>query len=228
MEVLFIIPAFFVFLYCFYKLIKDDYIFIRKGISLEQMFDVIFSVSWISIFVSRFFYYLFHPIGDSNLLAAFFSVQRGGFSLLGAVVGGIISMYLFAKYKKIPLGRLFDFVSLAFLISLPFGFAAFSFAFKGEQFYMYMIQAVTYLLLTVFFMKSLYPRLMSRNLKEGTLTNYFFLIYFTLSLASSIAYGILHKNSLATLENMLLVCFFIMSCIFIVRHDRSNSKSKRS
>src|SRR6266568_4274147 len=50
MQLLLFIPALLVFLYALFRLVKDDYIFIRKGISLEQSFDIAFITVWGGLF----------------------------------------------------------------------------------------------------------------------------------------------------------------------------------
>src|SRR5216683_2730865 len=81
MQILIFIPALLVFLYTLYRLVKDDYVFIRKGISLEQSFDVAFITLWVSLFMSRLFYMLFHMHAGDNIVFYYFSLNRGGFSL---------------------------------------------------------------------------------------------------------------------------------------------------
>lgn len=54
MHILILIPAFLIFLYVIYKIVKDDYIFIRRNISLEQVFDIVFIIALICLIFSRF------------------------------------------------------------------------------------------------------------------------------------------------------------------------------
>src|SRR6266851_2837112 len=105
MQILLFIPALLLFLYALYRLVKDDYIFIRKGISLEQSFDIAFITLWVGLFVSRFLYLLFHLHVGENFFIDFFSFKNGGLSLTGAIIGGILAVYLISKYKRLPLGR---------------------------------------------------------------------------------------------------------------------------
>src|SRR5262245_59018409 len=102
MELLVIIPALLIFLYSLYKLSGDDHVLIRKNISLEQMFDVAFGTLWISLLVSRIYFFLVDQKLINNFFVAFFTT-KGGLSLAGAVVGGICALYGIGKYKKIPL-----------------------------------------------------------------------------------------------------------------------------
>src|SRR5205085_1816494 len=123
MHIFILIPAFILFLYYLYKLVKDDYVFIRKNVSLEQIFDIAFLVLGASFFFARFFYLLFHFDYHQNPFILFFTPGKGSFSFFGLVVGSITTLYLIGKYKKIPLGRLFDFFTLALVVAMPFGFA---------------------------------------------------------------------------------------------------------
>src|ERR1035437_4214204 len=105
MKYLLLIPSFLVFLYCLYKMVKDDYLFIRRNISLEQVFDIGFSITFISLLFSRLFYYIYQPVTGDIFLVSYFSFQKGGLSLFGAVIGGVIGLFFIGKYKKVPLGR---------------------------------------------------------------------------------------------------------------------------
>ncbi|HSA84461.1 MAG TPA: prolipoprotein diacylglyceryl transferase family protein, partial [Patescibacteria group bacterium] len=131
MQLLVLLPAFLLFLYVIYKLVKDDYVFIRKNISLEQMFDVLFITTGVGLLFARLFYFLFHFGNGENIFLHFFSPDVGGLSFFGAFLGGLLTLYFFGKYKKMPLERLFDFFILAFVVALPAGFIGTAFLAKN-------------------------------------------------------------------------------------------------
>src|SRR5687767_2761885 len=100
-----------IFLYCFYTYAKDDHYFIRKGISLEQLFNILFiSIFWSGLF-SRLAYVLFNPDPKYwNPLVFFLIPYFPGISLTGGVIGLFISMIYLAKRRKIHAGRVLDYV----------------------------------------------------------------------------------------------------------------------
>src|ERR1700749_1968067 len=101
MQIVLFIPALLLFLYELYRLVKDDYIFIRKGISLEQSFDIAFITLWVGLFLSRSLFLLMHLQKGENFFVDFFSLKNSGLSLTGAIVGGVVAVYLISKYKRL-------------------------------------------------------------------------------------------------------------------------------
>jgi prolipoprotein diacylglyceryltransferase len=195
MEFLVLIPSVLIFLYSLWRLVKDDYVFIRKGISLEQSFDIAFISLWISLFFSRLFDMAFHYQMDKNIFLQFFSLNNGGFSLIGAIVGGVIALFILGKYKKIPLGRVSDFFTLSLLFALPLGYLGSALFSERSQVLYTILNAVLFFLLLIFFMQFLKPKLMSRNLKEGTLSIIFLICFSLVTLLTNLL------SSLRDLQN---------------------------
>ncbi len=227
MELITIIPAFFIFLYCLYKFIKDDYVFIRKNISLEQLFDMIFGVIWISLFVSRFLSFILNPFPSSNYFLAFFSLQNGGLSLTGAVLGGLLALYGIGKYKKIPLGRLFDFFTLSFLIALPWGYLGLSIFLRKQALFLSVLNAAIYFILTFVFLKLLYPRFMNRTMKEGNLSIIFLTFFSVISLGTSILRQINNQATLLNLHHILLFSLFVSSLLFLLKQEGNTIRGRK-
>lgn len=228
MEILVLIPAFLVFLYFIYKLVKDDYVFIRKNISLEQTFDIAFIMTWVSLFFSRLFYFIFHPFTDQNIFFVFFSPQVGGLSFFGAVVGGIAALYAIGKYKKIPLGRLFDFFTLALVVSIPVGYLSTAF-FVKEWFTLsvYLVNAVVYLIFAIFCVKYVHPKLESREFKEGNLQILFLLFFSVVSFINITMLQQVGKITLISIESVALVLLFLTSIVLFIRQARSGFIHKK-
>jgi hypothetical protein len=221
MQFLIFLPALLLFLYELYHLVKDDYIFIRKGISLEQSFDIAFITLWISLFVSRLTYLLFHITTVGNIFYDFFSLKKGSFSLTGAVIGGAITLYLLGKYKKLPLGRLYDFLSLSFLYTLPLVFLANAIFVTKNQLLSVFLNAIIYFVLLLFFVQFLYPKIMNRTLKEGMLAVLFLLLFSIIALTTSLLTSLKNIQSFVNPENIVLVMIFIFSIILLIRQERS-------
>lgn len=227
MEFLTIIPAFFIFLYCLYKFIKDDYVFIRKNISLEQLFDMIFGVIWISIFFSRFISFILNPLPSSNYFLTFFSLQHGGLSLTGAVLGGLLALYAIGKYKKIPLGRLFDFFTLSFLIALPWGYLGFSLFLQKQELFLFLLNAGIYFVLMFVFLKVLYPRFMNRTMKEGNLSIMFLIFFSVISLGTSVLNQVNNQETIVNLHHILLLSLFVSSLLFLLKQEAGTMRGRK-
>ena len=227
MKYLLLIPSFLIFLYCLYKMVKDDYLFIRRNISLEQVFDIGFSITFICLLFSRLFYYIYHPTSLDNFFVSYFSFQKGGLSLIGAVIGGIIGLFFIGKYKKVPLGRLFDFFMLSFLISLPFGFLSQIIFLKKSEVLIYIINALIYLILTIFFIKVLYPKVLNRTMKEGNLSIYFLIFFAIASFISSLLHPVKQLLDLVNLQNISYVAVLFFSLILLFKQERSSIKGRK-
>lgn len=227
MQFLVLIPAFFLVLYSLYKLSKDDYVFIRRNISLEHMFDIAFIVMWISLLFARVVYFIYHPIVDANLFIVFFSPGEGGFSLIGAIIGGILGLYLLGKYKKVPLGRLFDFFTLSLLIALPVGFLGSAVLVRQYQLALGIINTVTYLILTICFMKFLYPKLLNRTMKEGSISIFFLLFFSLISFATSLIDVTKGIQFQVTIQSILPVILFFFSLILLFNHENNRLRVRK-
>jgi prolipoprotein diacylglyceryltransferase len=224
MHLLILLPVFFIFLYALFKFSGDDHVFIRKNISLEQVFDVAFGTLWISLIFARIFYFIFHP-GGASLFILFFSA-KDGFSMVGGVLGAILGLYIIGKYRKVPLGRLYDFFTLSALFALPAGlYLDLVLPHKGDFMYQ-IISATAYLLLLIFFFRLLYPRLLSRSLKEGNLTIVFLSFYslFTL-LISFIQFGKVSIEFL-NIQSILLISLFFLSVFLLIKQEAGRSRRK--
>lgn len=206
-----------------YHFVKDDYVFIRKGISLEQSFDIAFITIWISLFCSRLFYSFFHLYSGQNIFFDFFSFNKGGFSLTGAIIGGTLALYLIGKYKRVPLGRLSDFLSLAFLYTLPFVFLADALLSTKDKLLFVFLNAIVYFVLLLFFVQFLYPKLLNRTLKEGVLATLFLLCFTLIALATSFLTSLKDIGKFVTPENIALSLLFICSVIFLFNQEKNTS-----
>ncbi len=119
-----IVFSFFIFLFVLYVLSKDDFTFMRKNLSLERFFDMVFVATAVGLLFSRSVYVFLHPSGGYlNPLVFLLVWYFPGLSLSGFLLGGVVTVYLIAVRAKFPIGRLFDILALGCL----FAFASYSF-----------------------------------------------------------------------------------------------------
>lgn len=219
MEFLIFLLAILVFLYSLFKLSGDDHVLIRKNISLEHMFDIAFNTLWISLLFSRIYYYIVDAKQISNFFLAFFTT-KGGLSLTGAMASGIIALYVIGKYRRVPLGRLFDFFTLSFLFALPVGYIGFALLRLNQKSMVpYLVCAAIYLIAAILFRKFLYPKLLNRTLKEGRISIYFFMIFPLISYASSLFINVKLAGQLS-INNIVLLLIFILSIFLFIKQER--------
>jgi hypothetical protein len=226
MELLVLLPLVFIFLYCLYKLIKDDYVFIRRSFYPEQVFDIAFGVLLISLIISRFSYLVLHFQG-ANIFTLFFSTKNGEFSFIGAIIGGLIGLYLMAKYKKVPLGRIFDFFTLAFSVTLPLGLLLQTLFIPKSALLLHFIMIGLYMILTLIFFRSLYPKLINRTLKEGSLTILFLMFLSIILLLISLLASFKHINTFLTIQNGVVVSMFIFSTVLMIKQERNGGRGRK-
>lgn len=207
-----------------YRLVKDDYVFIRKGISLEQAFDIGFITFWVSLFFSRFFYLIFHFNQQQNIFVQFFTLKSGQFSLIGAIIGAAIALFIFSKQKKFPLGRMSDFFSLSFLYALPVGLLAFSFFVPQNQLLYHFLNVIIYFVVLIFFAQFLYPKILNRTIKEGLLTNLFLIIFSLITLTTALLTTLKQLQAFFSLENGFCILLFLLSIIFLIKQNASSSR----
>jgi prolipoprotein diacylglyceryltransferase len=212
--------CFFIFLYSLYVLAKDDYVLIRKNLSLEQLFDYAFIGVFTGIVLARILSIFFYPAIGKSFVSQLFSPVDAGFTLTGVVFGCALVLYLIGKYRKLPVRRLFDFFSLALLSSLPFGYLINIFFVKKNEIIYYLIPGILYLGIQIFFWKFLLSRIINNELKDGSLSSLFLLTFSLLSLFVSLFYKFKRSSLRFDIEDFLLMGIFLGSFVFLLRNEK--------
>jgi prolipoprotein diacylglyceryltransferase len=227
MELLILIPALLIFLYSLYKLSGDDHVLIRKNISLEQMFDSAFNTLWISLVLSRLYFFLVDQKITGNMFIAFFSTT-GGLSLPGAILGGMIALYLIGRYKKLPIGRLFDFFTLSLLFALPVGFvgAALLHLKQPVVLIVYGVSACIYLVSAILFKKLFYPKLLNRTIKEGTMSIFFLCLFSITSFVVVLLPVGKTAINFITITNGVYLALIVLSVILYIKQEKSRLRRR--
>lgn len=218
-----ILICFFVFLYCVYLLGNDDFIFLRRDVTMEKLFNLIFIGSVFSFFFSRLFYGLFY---SKSVLANPFVFTLfpyfPGLSLLGAVLGGGLFLGFLKSRKKntLPIGRMADFFSIALLITLPIGFLG-DFLFAENDFYAIKTVsiAIAYLVLFIIFLRFLLPQLLNGKFKEGTISLVFLVCFSLINLISNALPKINVSDYFKNFENLILIMILLVSSALIFKQE---------
>lgn len=229
--ILVLLICLFIFLYCVYVLANDDFIFLRRDVTMEKLFNIIFLGAFISLFFARFFYGLFQTKSIlANPLVFLLIPYFPGLSLLGAVAGAGAYLFFLMKRQKnpLPMGRMADFLAIAFLVSLPVGFMGYL-MFSGESrgIIKLGVQAASYFILFIIFLKFFLPRLLNGKFKEGTITFLFLFFFSLISLIAKAFSKISVLEYFENFENIMLILILLLSLGVFVWHENLLLKIKQ-
>lgn len=212
--IIILIFCFLVFLFCVYIFSHDDFVFLRKNISMERVFNLAFLTAFSGLFFARFFYVLFNfHLGFLNPIVFFLFTYFLGLSLAGGVVGGAIFLLLFASSRKLPKARLFDVFSLSFAFALSLGLFINFFLRQRIIFSLDLIAPIIYI---AFFIAS--TRMFLRaKLKDGSLGTLFILVFSLVLFAA----GRIKAQNLLLLSNedFILIEMFLLSLVFLLKQE---------
>ncbi len=211
--------CFFIFLYALYFLASDDWIIIKKDMPMEKIFNTAFLTALVALFFSRFLYVVLFPKSVYfSILGFLLFPYFPGLSLAGAVLGGSLFLYFYAKTQKLPIGKTFDFFSIALLTALPIGFLG-TFILIGQRFLMtFIFSFLIYLIFFFIFIKVTLPASFRGNIKSGSVALIFLICFSVVSFLARIIYD--YKNfNLFSGENIILIFVFIISLAFFLKQE---------
>ncbi|GDX62090.1 hypothetical protein LBMAG33_4000 [Candidatus Levyibacteriota bacterium] len=190
MQITFLLLYLFIFLLSFYVLSKDDFLFLKKNISMEQMFNIIFALFFLGLLFSRIFFIIFNfkSIFLQPLVFLAF-IYYPGFSLAGGFASIIIFAYFYLLKQKIPIGKSFDFFSISFLsvfgVGLLIDVIINFFKNKNIDIERFII-AIIFIIIFFFFIRIILPFQRRGELRDGSIAlmfiSLFSLIYFLIAL----------------------------------------------
>lgn len=113
--------GFLIFLLSLYLLAREDFVFMRRNITVEQLFDIAFLTALVALFFARIVYVALHfTTAYLNPLIFFLIPYFPGLGISGAVIGSFFFLLWISKNRKIPGGHLLD----VFSVSFAYGFSA--------------------------------------------------------------------------------------------------------
>lgn len=221
MQLIFLVLVFcfFIFLYILFYLSKDDFVVIRKDISIDRIFNLAFLTAIVSLFSARVFYALFNPSSQFlNPLVFFAFPYFPGLSLIGGVIGGFLFIYLYSGYRKMPVGKMFDLLAMSFISVLPFGFLITFLLLLGKTDLFYNLLFIFSFIIFLFFAKIINPFSLRGEIKDGSLglifISLFSLVYFTIKLFLNIK-----TFSFLDLENIILLISLFSCLVMLVNQE---------
>lgn len=222
MEVFLIVLSvcFLLFLFMLYLFGRDDIVFIRRNISLEQLFDIAVLSAVVGLFTARLLYAVV-SIDPSflNPLVFLLVPYFPGLSLSGGIFGASVFILFYTRKKKMPTGRIFDYFALAMLAALPLGyFGAWSLRSTVSLFENIYLPFV-YIILLVFFLKFIFPKIIRSDLRSGTLGMFFLLTFTFISLIVSL----MNQNDRIffyfSIEDVLSLFLFLASLAILIKQE---------
>lgn len=209
----------FVFLFTLYVLGREDFIILRKNVSMEQLFNLSFLTLIAGLFAARIFYTLLNF--DTNFfqpLTFFLFFYFPGLSLTGGLLGGAFFTLGYSYLKKLPSKRIFDIFSLSFLATLPIGFII-TFIFQILSHKSFSLFNLLIPLVYIVFFVILVRIFTGGKLKDGS-TGFFSLASFSLiSLASSIL-GKVRVGFSLRIEDIILITILLISLAFYIYQQK--------
>lgn len=207
------------FLFRLYHVANDDYVLIKKNISLDEIFNCAFFYAIVSLLFARIFYVVFNPspVLLSPLGFLVFPYYPG-LSLIGGFIGGTIALILYGRWKKFPMGRVFDFFTVSFTFILPFGLMGYlllsqDFTVGG------LVKLIIFTIIALAANLYLYPKANSLEIKDGSIS-FLFLIFFSLTMLLTNAIdhsGI--NNFIMRKENFIFLALLIIGIVLLVRQE---------
>ncbi len=207
------------FLFRLYHLANDDYILIKKNVTIEDIFNSAFICSVVALLFARLFYVLIHPNPIFiNPLGFLLFPYFPGLSLTGGVLGGAISILIYSKLNNFPIKRVIDFFTISFIFVLPFGLTGY-FLLSHDITIGNTVKLIMYLIILIFSNIYLYPKASILEIKDGT-QSMLFLVFF--SLTSLLGAAIDHPGInyfLTHKENFILLLVLVVSIIFVIKQE---------
>ncbi len=219
-----IAACFIVFLFCLFVLSKDDFLFLKKNITIEQVFNIAFVAGLVGLFSARIFYVVFNfAPGFLNPLVFFLFPYFPGLSILGAIIGIGFTVFVFSKGGKTPVFHVLDFFSIAFLAAASFGFflsGMRAVVEKDPQLVLKLILPSAYITTFIFFVRFFLHWRRIGELQEGSISLLFFVFFsffqFTYNLAKATS-GV--AKATLGIENYLLIPIFLISLAFFIKNE---------
>lgn len=221
MILILLLVCFFFFLFALYVFMHDDFMMLRKNISMEQIFNIAFLTAGVALFAARLFYVLFNFSTDFlNPLVFFLFWYFPGLSLPAGIGAAVIFLTYYCMKKKIPLARLLDFFSLSVLAILPFGITG-SLLLQGD--YARAVFIVPVLFLGIFFLFStvLLAKQRRGDIKDGTLTLLFLLVFAGLMVVQEV---LEERQMFHITDTILSLSIIVAALILFVRNERLLSR----
>jgi phosphatidylglycerol:prolipoprotein diacylglycerol transferase len=93
----------------------------KNNFDAEKILDLVFVAIPSAVIGARIYYVIFTWDYYSNNLMEIFKIWRGGLAIHGAVIGGVIAGYIYARRKGLPFLKLADFCAPSLILGQAIG-----------------------------------------------------------------------------------------------------------
>jgi len=93
----------------------------KEDISADTMSDVLLYALPSAVICARIYYVAFNFSQYKDNFWDAFKINQGGIAIYGAIIGALISTYIYAKIKKIPFLKIFDIGAYGLLVGQAVG-----------------------------------------------------------------------------------------------------------
>lgn len=217
--VLVILICFFIFLYFLYLISKDDFVISRKDIQMDKIFNLAILTGIISLLSSRVFFTFFNPKPQLLSILGFLAFPYfPGLSLIGGIIGGSLFLYFYSRFRKMPVGKILDLFSMSLIGVLPFGFLGTFFILLGVTSILFNWMFVFSFLILILFLKIIYPLSVKGEIRDGSLSLIFMLIFSFLYFLTKLFLNIKYFSFL-DVENITILLTFFVSLILLINQE---------
>ncbi|OGH19512.1 MAG: hypothetical protein A3F31_05620 [Candidatus Levybacteria bacterium RIFCSPHIGHO2_12_FULL_38_12] len=217
--------AFVIFLFTLFILSREDFVFTRKNIPMEEIYNICFLLIPFIFFFSRLLFVVFDfNAAFSNPLVFLAIWHYPGLSLLGAVAGLITGLLLICGVKKISvIDRILDIFSLSFFGAISFGVRVGSLIFSFGTWFVFGKELVfTILFILMFFL--LLHFFLKEKFKDGSILLLFVLAFSVLTFLSKTIGNPKYLFTLLKGEGSILVIAAVASSILFIKREKLQFK----
>ncbi len=224
---LFLFLGLLAFLFTLFALGRDDMLFIRKNVSLEDLFTLTIFTVGVGILFARIFFVLFDfKTAYLNPLVFFLVFYFPGLSFPGGLLAGATSLLLYARRKKMPLSHIVDFFGVSLLSAVPFGYIATLFLEPFSPFRHVFLPLLVWILFSIE-VGMLLPRTLRHELKPGILGASSILVVSFINFLTNALHTINTGAFRVTASDSISLLTFLLSLIFFIKQEYILSKVKK-
>lgn len=225
-SLLFLSICFFIFLFILFTLANDDFVLLRRHVSIHNLFDMSFVIFGIALLSARVTHVVFHfSFGFLNPLVFFLFPYFPGLSVPGGLIGGVLFLFFYCSVTKLPHKRILDVFSLAVVGCLPAGLFLLMLHEKKTLFLG--IMAGLLIVFSFIFFVFLLRVFQKGSIRDGQTASSSLSFFSFISLLSGFLYDkekIFHSLSI---NQIILFFLFLMFLILFLREEYILFKEKR-
>lgn len=214
-----LLVCFFIFLYFLFLISKDDFVISRKDIQMDRIFNLAILTGFFALFSARFFFTVFNPKPQIlNILGFLAFPYFPGLSLIGGIVGGYLFLYTYARFRKMPVGKIIDLFTMSLIGVFPLASLGTFVILFGATSSLFNLLFIFSIFILVSFLKIIYPLSVKGEIKDGSLSLIFILIFSFLYFLTKLFLNIKYFSFL-DLENITILLAFFVSLVMLINQE---------